>query len=303
MAPPPRRQQVAIVFGYDGAEYTTSTGAVNGQGSISGHARARSDDNLNKECHVVFGEPGREKRDFTISSAQANPTGEMHKYTAKLPSDAKHMLVKTSSSYGTDPPNYTTSTQVATYYSKAAAQESIALRNEIRKRTGPRPTRGMSYDDVIEYVSESKSQFENKCKDHKPSVMAEAVKNGARLLWSVGCVSVCCHSVFGGQIYAPRTLIWATKSSSTGPQVTRTDSHQRSSPSTPPVRHRRTICASPPSRSCRLSIPKCTLFKDGDLSVVSSSLYTLKLSPQPQLPLALGFSKTNSDEMGVVYQT
>ncbi|TMW69377.1 hypothetical protein Poli38472_001533 [Pythium oligandrum] len=179
MAPPPRHQQASVVLGYDQVEYTTSN-TVRNDAVVKGMpSQIRAVPCKNKDGNVVFGEPGK-KRDFITSSTQADPTGELHKYTAKLDPEDKKMLTKTSSSYGTDPLNYVTSTQIATHYDKVSAQETIALRNEIRKRTGPRPTRGMSYDDEIEYISETKSAFENKFKNYKPSIMAEAVKNDLR---------------------------------------------------------------------------------------------------------------------------
>ncbi|GLE04076.1 hypothetical protein PINS_up014664 [Pythium insidiosum] len=173
---PPRHQQASVVFGYDGSEYVTSSAAMNEKAGIV--APERADVKTQKECFVVFGEPGK-KRDFTKSSTLADPTGEVHKYTAKLNEESKRFLLTTSSSFGSEQPSYVTSTQLATQWNKAAVEHSIAMRNETRKRTGPRPTRGMSYDDEIEYVSEAKSQFVNKLKEFKPSLMAEAVKNGA----------------------------------------------------------------------------------------------------------------------------
>lgn len=35
----------------------------------------------------------------------------------------------------------------------------------------------------------------------------------------------------------------------------------------------------------------------------SMKLYTLKLSPHPQLPFAFGFSNTNSEDTGVVWKS
>uniref|UniRef100_K3WSX8 Uncharacterized protein n=1 Tax=Globisporangium ultimum (strain ATCC 200006 / CBS 805.95 / DAOM BR144) TaxID=431595 RepID=K3WSX8_GLOUD len=136
-------------------------------------------ENINKACHVQFGERGK-KRDFTTSSRQLDPTGEVHKYTAKMSTADKDMLARTSTGFGNEISSYVTSTQLATQWNKAAVQETVALRNEIRMRTGPRPTRGISYDDEVEYISEAKSAFENKCKGFKPSIMAESVKNDLR---------------------------------------------------------------------------------------------------------------------------
>ncbi|CEG48893.1 uncharacterized protein PHALS_06688 [Plasmopara halstedii] len=62
-------------------------------------------------------------------------------------------------------------------WDKKKVEESIRLRNEIRARTGPQITRGMSYDDDIEYVSEAKSSFKNQFELYKPSIMAATVKN------------------------------------------------------------------------------------------------------------------------------
>lgn len=177
------RQQTAVVFGYDSTEYQSSSAHMN---RFAGKAPPGSADagvgkladNLNKQCHVQFGEKGK-KRDFSVSSKQLDPTGEMHKYVTRMNTDDKDMLTRTSAGYGADVAPFVTSTQLATQWNKDAMQETIALRNEIRKRTGPRPTRGISYDEDVEYVSEAKSAFENKLKGFKPSVMAESVKNGA----------------------------------------------------------------------------------------------------------------------------
>ncbi|KUF96192.1 hypothetical protein AM587_10003339 [Phytophthora nicotianae] len=136
-------------------------------------------ENLNKKCHVQFGEPGT-KRAFTTSSKLADPTGEVLKYRGELAKETKDLLMQTSSCYGNDVVPYVSSTQLATQWDKEKVTETIRLRNEIRARTGPRPTRGMSYDDEIEYVSEAKSAYENKFKIHRPSTMAASVKNDLR---------------------------------------------------------------------------------------------------------------------------
>lgn len=175
------RQQASVVFGYDSAEYQSSSSAMNqfaGKSTTSSNAKAIAADNINKQCHVQFGEKGS-KRDFTIASKQLDPTGEMHKYAARLSAEDKEMLTKTSAGFSGEVAPFITSTQLATQWDKDAVAETIRLRNEIRKTTGPRPTRGMSYDDEVEYVSEAKSAFENKFKGFKPSVMAASVKNGA----------------------------------------------------------------------------------------------------------------------------
>lgn len=172
------RQQASVVFGYDASEYQTSSVLMNQfAGKSDSGSMIKPADNVNKLCHVQFGEKGK-KRDFTIASRQLDPTGELHKYTAHMSAEAKDMLTRTSAGFGTEVAPFVTSTQLATQWNKDAVQETIALRNEIRKRTGPRPTRGISYDDEVEYVSEAKSAFENKLKGFKPSVMAESVKNG-----------------------------------------------------------------------------------------------------------------------------
>ncbi|KAI9984252.1 hypothetical protein PInf_005567 [Phytophthora infestans] len=136
-------------------------------------------ENLNKKCHVQLGEPGT-KRAFATSSKLADPTGEVSKYRGELAKETKDLLMQTSSCYGHDVVPYVSSTQLATQWGKQAVEETIRLRNEIRARTGPRPTRGMSYDDEIEYVSEAKSAYENTFKIHKPSTMAASVKNDLR---------------------------------------------------------------------------------------------------------------------------
>ncbi|GAB9465586.1 hypothetical protein Gpo141_00002990 [Globisporangium polare] len=184
------RQQASVVFGYDSAEYQSSSSTMNqfaGKNTtIGSNAKAIAADNINKQCHVQFGEKGS-KRDFSIASKQLDPTGEMHKYVARLSAEDKEMLTKTSAGFGGEVAPFVTSTQLATQWDKAAVAETIRLRNEIRKKTGPRPTRGMSYDDEVEYVSEAKSAFENKFKGFKPSVMAESVKNDLRAThFSVG---------------------------------------------------------------------------------------------------------------------
>ncbi|KAK1943572.1 hypothetical protein P3T76_004968 [Phytophthora citrophthora] len=138
-----------------------------------------AEENLNKKCHVQFGEPGS-KRDFTTSNKLADPTGDVLKYRGELAAETKDLLTRTSSCYGNDIVPYVSSTQLATQWDKKAVEETIRLRNEIRALTGPRPTRGMSYEDEVEYVSEAKSAYENKFKIHKPSIMAASVKNDLR---------------------------------------------------------------------------------------------------------------------------
>jgi hypothetical protein len=173
-----RHQVVSVVLGSDAIEYQSSSAAMNQHvGEKPAGTSKKASENLNKECHVQFGEPGS-KRDFTISSKLADPTGEVLKYRGELPADAKDMLTRTSSCYGNDVVTFVSSTQLAQQWDKKAVAETIRLRNEIRARTGPRPTRGMSYDEEVEYVSEAKSAFENKFKLHKPSIMAASVKNG-----------------------------------------------------------------------------------------------------------------------------
>lgn len=182
------RQQTAVVFGYDKPQYQSSTAAMSALIGTSNNQAFNLEENINKGCHVVFGEPGK-RRDFVTSSKLADPTGEMHKYHSRVTVAEKEVLTRTSCYMGHEITPYVTSTAQATQWDPAAVKETVALRNEIRARTGPRPTRGISYDDEVEYISEAKSQFENKFKTHKPSIMAESVKNGAlltRVLWSLG---------------------------------------------------------------------------------------------------------------------
>ncbi|DBA02056.1 TPA: hypothetical protein N0F65_000303 [Lagenidium giganteum] len=178
-----RHQQASVVLGYDAVNYQTTNAAMRGGVVCGNNNEAKphvpASENKNKECHVQFGEPGK-KRDFTPASKLADPTGEVHKYTAKLNAHEKEMLVRTSLVFGSDPAQYSTSTGHATAYNSAAAHEAIALRIEARKRTGPRETRGFSRDETFEYVSEGRAQFDNKLKDFKPSIMAASVKNDLR---------------------------------------------------------------------------------------------------------------------------
>ncbi|KAE9038541.1 hypothetical protein PR003_g6280 [Phytophthora rubi] len=175
-----RHQVVSVVFGSDAIEYQSSSAAMNQHvGEKPAGTSKKAHENLNKECHVQFGEPGS-KRDFTASSKLADPTGEVLKYRGELDAEAMDMLTRTSSCYGNDVVPYVSSTQLATQWDKKAVAETIRLRNEVRARTGPRPTRGMSYDDEVEYISEAKSAYENKFKTHKPSIMAASVKNDLR---------------------------------------------------------------------------------------------------------------------------
>jgi hypothetical protein len=171
------QQKAAVVFGYDSVAYETSSSAMS---ALVGQATtaATTEGNKNKVCHVQFGDPGVYKRDFASSSKLANPTGDIQRYRGQLSTADKDMLVKTSSAFTGEVAPFVTTTGLATQWDPVAVRETVALRDEIRRRTGPRPTRGMSYDDEIEYVSESKSAFENKFRSHKPSIMAESVKNG-----------------------------------------------------------------------------------------------------------------------------
>lgn len=194
-----RHHVVSVVLGSDAIEYQSSSAAMNQHvGEKPAGTSKKATENLNKECHVQFGEPGS-KREFTTSSKLADPTGEVLKYRGELAAEAKDMLTRTSSSYGNEVVPYVSSTQLATQWDKKAVAETIRLRNEIRARTGPRPTRGMSYDDEVEYVSEAKSAYENKFKTHKPSIMAASVKNGTLLLSNFVLVSFFvdwyCHSL------------------------------------------------------------------------------------------------------------
>ncbi|KAG2952562.1 hypothetical protein PC119_g12404 [Phytophthora cactorum] len=167
-----RHHVVSVVLGYDANEYQSSSAAMNQHvGDKPAGTPKTASENINKKCHVQFGEPGT-KREFITSSKLADPTGEVLKYRGELAKETKDLLMQTSSCYGNDVVPYVSSTQLATQWDKKAVAETIRLRNEIRARTGPRPTRGMSYDDEIEYVSEAKSAYENKFKIHKPSTMA-----------------------------------------------------------------------------------------------------------------------------------
>ncbi|KAG3106119.1 hypothetical protein PI125_g13294 [Phytophthora idaei] len=173
-----RHHVVSVVLGYDANEYQSSSAAMNQHvGDKPAGTSKTASENINKKCHVQFGEPGT-KREFITSSKLADPTGEVLKYRGELAKETKDLLMQTSSCYGNDVVPYVSSTQLATQWDKKAVAETIRLRNEIRARTGPRPTRGMSYDDEIEYVSEAKSAYEDKFKIHKPSTMAASVKKG-----------------------------------------------------------------------------------------------------------------------------
>ncbi|KAG6964386.1 hypothetical protein JG688_00007735 [Phytophthora aleatoria] len=173
-----RHHVVSVVLGYDANEYQSSSAAMNQHvGDKPAGTSKTASENINKKCHVQFGEPST-KREFITSSKLADPTGEVLKYRGELAKETKDLLMQTSSCYGNDVVPYVSSTQLATQWDKKAVAETIRLRNEIRARTGPRPTRGMSYDDEIEYVSEAKSAYENKFKIHKPSTMAASVKKG-----------------------------------------------------------------------------------------------------------------------------
>ncbi|GMF26100.1 unnamed protein product [Phytophthora lilii] len=172
-----RHHVVSVVLGSDAIEYQSSSAAMNQHvGEKPAGTSKKATENLNKECHVQFGEPGT-KRNFTTSSKLADPTGEVLKYRGELAAEAMDMLTRTSSCYGNDVVTYISSTQLATQWDKKAVAETVKLRNEIRARTGPRPTRGMSYDEEVEYISEAKSAYKNKFKIHKPSIMAASVKN------------------------------------------------------------------------------------------------------------------------------
>ncbi|KAG1684128.1 hypothetical protein DVH05_011872 [Phytophthora capsici] len=177
-----RHNVVSVVLGSDSIEYQSTSVAMNQHvGEKPAGVSMKAEENLNKKCHVQLGEPGS-KREFTTSSKLADPAGEVLKYRGQLAAEAKDLLTRTSSCYGNDIVPYVSSTQLATQWDKKAVEETIRLRNEIRARTGPRPTRGMSYDDEVEYVSEAKSAYENKFKIHKPSIMAASVKNGSFVL-------------------------------------------------------------------------------------------------------------------------
>lgn len=222
-------QKVSVVLGYDKIGYESSSAAMNalaGQVSLS----ATTEGNKNKECHVQFGEPGVYKREFTTSSKLLDPTGEVHKYRGQLSTADKDMLVRTSSVFTGEVAPFVTSTGLATQWDPAAVRETVALRDEIRRRTGPRPTRGMSYDDEIEYVSESKSAFDNKFRSHKPSIMAASVKNG-------GCLQPMVlypqDELTPGyrweQTCEPRTLRWGMRSPTTIRARTSSSSRLRTS--------------------------------------------------------------------------
>ena len=192
-------RETSIVFGYDAPEYTTSKARMDAQVGKAAVLRAGNDrSNLNKECHVVFGEPGV-ARDFTRSSTQVNPTGSMQAFTTHLSARDKCALVQTSCVLGHDAPTLRSSTQDATRWSREEAARTIALRNEIRKHTGPRPTRGMSYDDEVEYVSEVQSAFTNRTSEFRPTTLDAALRSGedhgmAALRGQRQRLTLCCRS-------------------------------------------------------------------------------------------------------------
>lgn len=251
------RQQASVVLGYDSVEYQSSLTAMNQFAGktppASSSSNSKHGENVNKNCHIQFGEQGK-KRDFTTSSKQLDPTGEMQRYTAKMSMKEKEMLRRTSAAFGDEIAPYVTSTQLATQWNKEAVQETVALRNEIRKRTGPRPTRGISYDDEVEYISEAKSAFENKLKSFKPSIMAESVKNGTSAMFTAeedALFSRKAHAwfivvlqIFGRRIspLAMRNWITGHRAISTGFLRSSLHSTQANSP---PF----TTSRSPPSRS------------------------------------------------------
>ncbi|KAL7688223.1 hypothetical protein Plhal304r1_c019g0066201 [Plasmopara halstedii] len=172
-----RHHVVSVVLGSDATQYESSSTAMNQfAGKRIAGLTMTATENVNKECHVQFGEPGS-KRDFSTSSKLADPAGGVQRYKGELLAEAKEMLLRTSSCFGKDIVPYISSTHLAMQWDKKKVEESIRLRNEIRARTGPQITRGMSYDDDIEYVSEAKSSFKNQFELYKPSIMAATVKN------------------------------------------------------------------------------------------------------------------------------
>ncbi|KAJ8569010.1 hypothetical protein ON010_g6252 [Phytophthora cinnamomi] len=240
-----RHHVVSVVLGSDAIKYQSSSAAMNQHvGEKPSGTSKKATENLNKECHVQFGAPGS-KREFTTSSKLADPTGEVLKYRGELDAEAMDMLTRTSSCYGNDVVPYVSSTQLATQWDKKAVAETIRLRNEIRARTGPRPTRGMSYDEEVEYVSEVKSAYENKFKIHKPSIMAASVKNGTMATYT-SAVLIASNVLVFVQTCVQRISLLGTKSSTTQLPVTSIASLQTNSPFTQRDLRHSTTSRSPP---------------------------------------------------------
>lgn len=131
-------QKTSIVLGYEGLDYgTTSADAM--QYNTSGRLTSKdlqSFADLKKDLRATHFNFGDEKVNFETSSKLPDPTGEMHKYTAKLNVHAKGMLRKTSAVLGYDQAPYATSTGSATQWDQQQMIESIRLREQTKKISG-----------------------------------------------------------------------------------------------------------------------------------------------------------------------
>ncbi|OQR84856.1 hypothetical protein ACHHYP_12625 [Achlya hypogyna] len=186
-------QRTSIVVGYDRLDYATAAKEMNARASavqrlspeeLAHRKHIRMD---NRARHFDVGDMNDAPLSYETSGRQEDPTGELHKYTAKLNVEARAMLLRTSATLGYEKPVLTTSTKDGTQWSRAAMDRSIAMRQETRKLTGPKKCPFEFGDDEIEYVSTAKGTMNFDPKDAKCAVMAADVKEDLRK----------CHYTFG----------------------------------------------------------------------------------------------------------
>ncbi|KAH9126498.1 hypothetical protein LEN26_006357 [Aphanomyces euteiches] len=175
-------QKSSIVVGYDRVDYSTSTKDMNALVPRHGHG---TQDQMRKSIlaehskrHFDLGDVNEKPLSYATSAKLDDPTGELHKYTAKLNVETKIMLTQTSAIVGYEKPQFTTSTKDATKWNREDMRKSIAMREETRKITGPKKCPFVYGDDEINYVSTAKGTMNFDQKDAKCAVMAADVKEG-----------------------------------------------------------------------------------------------------------------------------
>lgn len=131
-------QKTSIVLGYDKVSYgTTSKDALRYENSSTLNDKDMERfAKLKKDLTSTHFDLGDTPTTYETSNILPDPTGNMHKYTAKLDVHAKGMLRSTSAVLGYDSPQYETSTASGTKWDKQKMIESIQERNQTKKFAG-----------------------------------------------------------------------------------------------------------------------------------------------------------------------
>ena len=176
-------QKTSIVLGYDPTPYTSTYNATH---LSNNRPSALSQDDIER-CRAVKADLrathfnlGDHPQSYETSNKLLDPTGNMHKYTAKLNVEAKSMLRKTSATLGYDTTQYDTSTSRATSWNKKAMQNSIALREAQKNDSQPGKVHYNFGDERTAYLSASKEAFTYDHKTVIKATMDDEVKNDLR---------------------------------------------------------------------------------------------------------------------------